>query len=263
MRGVLIAILTLIVMGCNDYYTPDFDIELTPRTTPIASLRQQVGTSSGDVIEKDIVVQGRVTSSDKEGNFYHSIIVEDETGAMEVLIDLYNISTYYPEGMLLSLHLKGCATDYRYGILRAGGETQPYDYYDIKEITSRLMIERVVESSLDIEPITPRSTTIAQLLPEECGRLIRIDNLQLRHSTSIDTLQGMTLDDATWQGYSLFFDEHGDSIAVYTNDRAHFAKSKIPTTPISITGILQHCSYNGGKECRHIKMRYSSDYETL
>lgn len=263
MRGVLISILTLIITGCNNYDMPIIDGDITPRTTPIASLRQQVGTTSGVVIDKDIVIQGRVTSSDRDGNFYRTLIIEDESGAMELSINQYDLHTQYPEGILLSLHLQGCATDYNFGILRAGGKTQPYDYYDVTYLSSREVIERVVERSLDVAPITPRITTINELGLEECGELIRIEGLKLQHTTSIDTLQGMTLDNATWQGYALFFDERGDSIAVYTADRARFAKTAIPTTPISITGILQHCKYNGGKECLHIKMRYTTDYETM
>lgn len=263
MRGVLISILTLIIAGCNNYDMPIIDGDITPRTTPIASLRQQAGTTSGVVIDKDIVVQGRVTSSDRDGNFYRAIVIEDESGAMELSLNQYDLHVLYPEGTLLSLHLKGCATDYNFGILRAGSKTQPYDYYDVTYLSSREAIERVVERSLDVAPITPRIATINELGLEECGELIRIEGLKLQHTTSIDTLQGMTLDNATWQGYALFFDERGDSIAVYTADRARFAKTAIPTTPISITGILQHCKYNGGKECLHIKMRYSTDYETM
>lgn len=263
MRGVVIAIITLITAACNNYDAPNIDGDIAERTTPIASLRQQIGSTSGTVIEKELIVQGRVTSSDRDGNFYNTIVIEDESGAMELLLRQHDLYTLYPEGTLLSLHLKGCATGYNYGILRAGGKTQPYDYYDVTYLSSREEIDRVVERSTDVAPITPRSTTISKLRLEECGELIRLDNIVLRHTTSIDTLQGMTLDNATWQGYALFFDEYGDSIAVYTSDQARFANSSIPTTPISITGILQHCRYNGGNECRHIKMRYSSDYETM
>ena len=263
MRGVLITILMLTVFGCNNPKEPVIEGDITPRTATIATLRQQIGTVSGRTIDHNVIVQGRVTSSDKDGNFYRSLVIEDESGAMEIMVGLYDLYTLYPEGTLLSLNLKGCATDYDYGILRAGAKAHAYDSYDVTYISSREDIDRVIERSRDVAPIEPRHTTISELSNRACGELIRIEGLELRHTTSIDTLQGMTLADATWRGYALFFDTMGDSIAVYTSENSRFAKSSIPTTPISITGILQHGPYNGGKECLQLKMRYATDYEEL
>lgn len=259
-----LSILAIIValISCNRIDMPVVE-DSEQRTTTIAQLRQQVGTLGSSVINNDVVVSGRVTSSDEEGNFFRSLIVEDESGAMELRIKSYDLSSLYPEGLLVTLHLHGCAIGYNMGILQAGAKSAEYDYYDVGYLETKQSIERVIRRSTDVAKIAPRRCAIADIKREDGGRLVRIEGLTLRHTTSIDTLMGMTLNDATWQGYALFFDNKGDSIAVYTSPEARFAKEPITTTPLAITGIVQWCKYNGGEECAHLKMRYHTDYEEL
>lgn len=261
--SILILILfALSIVGCGKP-TPTVDVAIDDYTCLISELRAAISTSKSVVIEDNIIVHGRVTSSDEEGNFSRSMIVEDESGAVEILIADRNLCTTYPEGLLVALHLKGCAAGYSQGVLQVGRKTEEYDYYDIGYIETKESEHRIIKRSSSVEQITPRLTSIADLSREDTGRLIRIDSLTLYHSTSIDTLAGMTLNDATWQGYALFRNVKGDSIAVYTSSEAQFADRSIATTPLSITGILQWSKYNGGKECYHIKMRYATDYEDM
>ena len=257
-----ITIIALSIVGCRKP-SPTIDGTLHERTTTIADLRAMVSTAKGVTIDKDIVVHGRVTTSDAEGNFSRTMVIEDETGALEILIAERNLSTTYPEGLLVALHLEGCAASYDQGVLQIGSQTAEYDYYDVGYIESKECERRIIQRSTSIEKIAPRLTAIANLRGEDRGRLVRIEGLTLYNSTSIDTLAGMTLSDATWQGYALFRSAAGDSIAVYTSPNATFADRQITTNPLSITGILQWSKYNGGKECYHLKMRYSSDYESI
>lgn len=258
----LIIALGVLIVGCNNEITTD-DNSTHKRTTPISQLRNQAEAMGAKIITSDIVISGRVTSSDRDGNFFRSLIVEDESGAIEILIKAYDLATTYPEGLLVDLHLKGCAIAYDMGILQVGAKAEEYDYYALDYLETKQVIDRVIHRSTDVKRVEPRRCTIAEIKEEDCGRLVRVDNLTLRHSTSIDTLAGMTLNDATWQGYALFFDERGDSIAVYTAAEARFATEHIATTPLSLTGIVQQSKYDNGEECRHLKLRYASDYEIL
>lgn len=256
-------IIALLLVGCAHNDMPSTGDISAERTASIAQIREQTSTNGSNIVSEDVVVTGRVTSSDSDGNFFRSLIVEDESGAIELHIKSYDLATLYPEGLLVSLHLRGCALGYDMGILQAGSKGEEYDYYAVDYLETTQSINRVIRRSTDVSPLTPRRCAIRDIERADCGRIIRVDNLTLRHTTSIDTLEGMTLDDATWQGYALFFDEKGDSIAVYTSPDARFAKQSIASTPLSLTGIVQWCKYNGGEECPHLKMRYASDYEEM
>lgn len=261
---IVLTYLTLLFVGC--YNSADKVVvsgdELPQRTATIEQLRALVGNKEYYPIEESVVVIGRVTSSDSDDNFYGSIVVEDESSAIEVMVGLNTLSATYPEGLLVALRLNGCMAGLRRGVLQVGANDDTGTAGDILALGSREATERVIVRSTDIEPITAETTTIAELRREMCGRLLRIEHLTLHSSTSIDTLAGEDITDAEWRGYSYFFDNNGDSIAVYTSSYARYADKRIPTLPQTITGILQYGKYNGGKECYQLKMRYGTDATT-
>ena len=222
-------------------------------------LREDIVGTGGVVITQDVVVVGRVTSADSEDNFYGSVVVEDESGALELMIGTSNLSARYPEGLRVALRLRGCYADYSRGVVQVGSRAPEYEYYRVANLASQQRVDEVVVRSLDVEPIAPLQTTIAGLQRSMCGRLVELRGLGLMDSSSIDTHAGEELNRAVWEGYSMFRDARGDSIALYTRDYARYAEKRIPTDSVSIVGILQWDSYREGDECYFLKMRYEAD----
>ena len=260
MRRALATYIAMLMVGCyNNTDTPMLNAELPAANTTIAQLRDNTSQLETSVIEHDIVVRGRVTSSDKSGNFYQTIVIEDNTAALELLVGGYSLESKYPEGLLVALRLEGCATEYRHGVLCVGSKADSYDSYGVDYLASRERIDEVIVRSLGVEPITPARRTIAQLESAECGRLTTIESLHLIGSTSIDTLRGETLDIARWSGYSMFVDTHCDTLVVYTSEYADYSEHHIPNGELSLTGILQHGKHPNNREYYQLKMRYEED----
>ena len=74
---------------------------------------------------------------------------------------------------------------------------------------------------------------IARLGTASCGRLVRIDALRFRPDAEQAVPQ-------TWEGYRLFEDAAGRTIAVYTSAYARFADREIPAGECSLTGVLEY-----------------------
>ena len=205
-RDILLLLVTITLVGCSAASDKPSDMP-TPSAanTTVATLRGYASSGVAHLVRDDMVLSGRVTSSDAEGNFYRSFVVQDATGGVEVLVDMYDLNAIYPEGTLLSLHLAGCAVAIDDGVLQVGSKAAEYD--------TRLL-----------EPIA---------------------SLHLVAASSVDTLAGMTLSDARWGGTTLFCDERGDSIAVVTSPYARFAEERVPHGELSITGILSWAAYAG------------------
>ena len=260
MRYRFYILILLSLIGCQQV-TDKFVIDgtLPDRTNSIAILRDDIVKYGGVAIANNVVVVGRVTSADSEDNFYGSLVVEDESGAVEVMIGTSNLTARYPEGLLLALHLRGCYADYSRGVLQVGSEAPEYEYYRVGNLLSPERVDEVVMRSLDVEPVEPLQTSIAELRRSMCGRLVRVRGLALVDSSSIDTLAGEVLGQAIWRGYSMFKDEQGDSIALYTNSYARYAEHRMPADSVDIVGILQWDSYRQGEECYFLKMRYEAD----
>ena len=260
MPRISIILMIVMLIGCQkvtDKFVNEGDIP-TPTAT-IAMLRDHIVGLGGITIEEDVVVVGRVTSADSEDNFYGSLVVEDESGAIEVVIGTPNLEADYPLGLRVALQLQGCYADYSRGVLLVGSQTSEYEYYPVGNLASPERVDGVVLRSGDVEPLVPQPITIADLRSTMCGRLVQVQGLKLSDSSSIDTLAGEELGRAVWRGYSMFRDERGDSIAVYTRDYARYAEHRIPMDSLTIVGIVQRDSYREGEVCYYLKMRYEAD----
>ncbi|MGG9971586.1 DUF5689 domain-containing protein [Ferruginibacter sp. SUN002] len=60
-----------------------------------------------DLISEDIVISGVVISSDKSGNIYKQIYIQDETGAIAINVDVPSIGTSFPLGRKVFVKCKG------------------------------------------------------------------------------------------------------------------------------------------------------------
>ena len=257
---LLIAILCFVLVGCYNAADESHNVpELPYATTNINSLKGRIVGNRPARIDHDIVVVGRVISSDRDENFYRTIVVDDGTGAVEVKMGITPLAADYPEGLEVALRLEGCYIAYERGVAVVGAKAADYESYDVGYLASREAVDRVVVRGGSVKVQSPRSVAIAELQYADCGRLMRVDGLHVVGSTSIDTLAGDVLSDARWRGYALFKNEAGDSIAVYTRDYARFADDAIPIDEVSLSGILEWAKYNGGRECYQLKMRYAED----
>lgn len=260
MRYISCILILLILIGCvpvTDKFVNDGS--LPDRTNSIDILRDDIVKYGGVTITNNVIVVGRVTSADSEDNFYGSVVVEDESGAVEVMVGTSNLEALYPEGLCVALYLQGCYADYSRGVLQVGSEAPEYEYYRVGNLMSPQRRDSVIRRSFDVRPIAPMECTIAELHRSMCGRLVKIKGVALDDSSSIDALTGEGLSRAIWRGYSMFRDAQGDSIAVYTSDYARYAEHRIPTDSVDIVGILQWDKYRASEECYYLKMRYEAD----
>lgn len=258
----LVAYITLIsiLVGCHGATDKPIIIPDVPaRTNTIAQLRDNIVGVGGVDIREEIVVGGRVVAADGENNNYGSIVVEDECGAIEVMIGLPYLEAIYPVGLYVALRLKGCYADYSRGVLQVGRRRPDYEYYSVGNLAYWSECDKVIARSKDVAPVEPMPLTISECRQNMCGRLIKIQGLRLVDSSSVDTLAGDDLRRAIWEGYSMFKDRNGDSIAVYTRPDARYAKLRIPSDSVTIVGTLQKDSYRGSDECYYLKMRYERD----
>lgn len=253
----LVAIVTMILfVGCSGAADNNIIMEgVETPTITIGDLRQDVVGSAGVTLPEGCIVRGRVTSSDRDDNFYNQLVVEDSSGALMLCVALSHIDSYYPEGLDVSLRLDGFEANYYRGVLQVG--TDALGYTGVGDIESRQVIERTIRRGESVELLVPQRVAIRELELSECGRLVRIEDVAVVASTTL--AEGQTLADATWQGYALFKNEVGDSIAVRTSKYATFATERIPLERVSLTGILEWGSYGDGPECYHLIMRYNED----
>ena len=97
--------------GCvdQDFDAPDLsDLEEVQFNTTIAELLARHTPGEDPVlIEDDVIIGGIVVADDFSGNFFKRIIIQDETGGIEVRLNLVGLSDIYPEGMEVFVKCQG------------------------------------------------------------------------------------------------------------------------------------------------------------
>ena len=225
---VLFALIIFATSGCYDNhntYRPE-QAEAVANCT-ISQLKQRCGEGCTNIVA-DLVCAGRVTTSDSEGNFYRSFVIEDSTGGLEILLGTYNIASRYPAGTLVTIKLNGTAIMVENGVLQVG--LPPYTFDSTpREFESQAVIDSHIIRGASVEDVKPTLCDITSLSPELCGRKIKIEGIY--HSP---------LEDYEERDYHRFENDEGDAVFAYISPYADFSDIAIPTTELSIQGILYY-----------------------
>ncbi len=184
------------------------------------------------IIENGTVCVGRITSSDSEGNFYRTIVVEDASGGAEIRLGLYNSATQYPVGLMVSLRLGGLAAVVGNGVVQIGLPPQKHDLSP-RELETQAVIDKYIIRSSSVEPTLPTLCEIASLDTSLCGRFVRIEGLQQASAEDISV-----------EGYIRFADSEERAIFCFISPYADFADSEVPASEVTIQGILYKESIN-------------------
>ena len=234
-----------IMSGCKKFDEPAQDSATAQAANiAIADLHAMLGGRTV-IIDQDIIIGGYVTSSDKASNFHRTFMIEDASGGAEIMAGLYDLHNIYPEGYYITVNLKGCAICEQLGVMQVGMPAANYSYYPTDYFASRAVINKYIKRYNLRRDVVPLPLTIEELTPSHCGRLVNIGGLTT-------TQQGV------WSGYQIFTDSNDQNIAVYTSEYADYAQKPLPSTSVSITGILQYGKVEG-EEYYIIKMRDEKD----
>lgn len=240
----------LLPVACYDarFSAPEAVVSSEAASEHIASLRERyAGTPF--VVSTPIVVEGTVTSSDRAGNFYRTLCVEENRAALEVVAGIDQLHNDFPVGCRVAVRLEGLTVGQSYGVLQVGRAPAPGSAYEVDFLASRAALGRVVvRLSEALDPALPTSRTIAELRPEMAGTLVRIGFLRYAPDQLIE---------ASWTGYKRFEDAAGNSIYSYVRSYADFADESVPVGEVALVGILQ---YDDSGEGRYlIKLRDEND----
>lgn len=255
LTSVFTALLLLsasVLSGCYDNHSEPPIEPFALRANANIELLYQLAADRCYNITSDIVCVGRVTSSDRDGNFYRSMFVEDETGAVEIKLGTYNIAAQYPVGVVVALRLKGTAAMFKDNILQIGLPPQSYDTA-LREFEVQEVVDRHILRSNTVETLTPRLIPVKSLGTSLCGRFVRVDNIYYKP----------TAEDRE-RGFYRFENDEEYRIFVEISPYSNFLTLEMPASMVSIQGILYHKTV-GDRQGRQfvIKPRFADDISTV
>ena len=253
MRLIIVSIVLLFATsGCYDSHKEPPTGEFVEQENCNIMQLKQLCKDGYYSINSELVFVGRITTSDREGNFYRSMVVEGTSGGMEVLLGIYDIAAQYPIGLMVAIDLRGTAIMLNNGILQVGLPPRSFDSTP-REFESQTIIDRHIKRSNSIENIEPLRCDIASLNEALCGRFIEFNNIY--HNPLSANEEENTMCD-----YHRFTDNNGYAVFTYISPYADFPNLEIPTTNTSIQGILYRESVGMGiGEQFVIRPRFADD----
>lgn len=257
MKKSLIYIYTalLALAGSVSLSSCDDDFERPPMVVPtakrhanttIAELKTKFYTGESNyatLVEKrddgtDYIIKGRVISSDQAGNFFKQLVIEDETGAIQVNIDSYDLYKTYQYGQEIVIDVTGLYIG-AYGKLMQIGSTPNNNYpgriaSDLAtkqiEVNGLAEPEKIVAGEYTIAALNDLISNQEEFLAKQC-RLVSIKDVTFKDAGKA------TLADKDKNTSRTISDGTGDMI-VYTSGYSDFYDYYCPEGKGTIVGIL-------------------------
>lgn len=170
------------------------------------------GIGEFTIEEDELVIEGYIISSDKAGNFYKELIVQNKKDGsstdadprlgFRISINQTALSNTYEFGRKIHIRLNGLAIGVRNGVYTLGigngnniDQIQPYQYV-YKETTNNgeTVKEGFIERAQEVAEITPKVTTVGELTEADENTFIQLDEVQFSRNDLGSTYAGENSD---------------------------------------------------------------------
>lgn len=237
----------------DDYDVPDIsfsepDIPLDKITTfkTIKSLYEQAvnaGNSTAVIDdETDLYIEGYVVSSDKSGNFFEELIIQNKNDGstsdadprlgFKIDINVSSLSDTYQFGQKVYVKMTGLTIGETSGVLTIGKG----DAVSVEQIQASQFKDIVIRSNEVVE-IEPKIVGLADLSEWDENTLIQLENMQLNRfelgatyaSESFDEFDGLRLLESC---------DSGISMIMQTSTFSDFKSLLVPQGKGTVTGVF-------------------------
>ncbi len=201
---ILVGVLITSCVKSDEFDLPEVtttDPGITANTTfkAVKERFEQEGEMATFNETEPLYIEGYVISSDKAGNFYKHIIIQNKTDEssdatyprMGLRIDLNTTSLYekYELGRKVYIKLNELSIGMSHGVLVIGKSTNG----KISQIPAYL-VDDVVIRSTEITTITPKATTVSTLIENDINTLIQLTDMQFTSANLSQTYAGESHD---------------------------------------------------------------------
>ncbi|MDR2362359.1 MAG: DUF5689 domain-containing protein [Prevotellaceae bacterium] len=259
---ILIPIATLLVItfaGCEKQYIEPAAIPpaLMQANMTIKELKEHYKNTPTIVNAPDAVIAGRVISTDRHGNFYRTLYIQDETGGIEIKIGKTTLYNTYRIGQEIYLKPHQLCLG-AYGKMVSIGAPSTDPSYENGYIDVPLLVNSHIFCGEIKTPVTPATISSAgEITNDRMGTLVTIHNIiyqkgETQYTKAHPEIYPITTwavkndpdtsEDDSHYGLHTFTLNNTD-IVVRTSGYAKFAETPVPFVAgdrARITGILTH-----------------------
>ena len=250
----IVVLLILILIGCVT--TDDFDAPQTQLPANVSiegtqislrAVKNNYSEETGDIFtfSGDQYFEAYVVSSDRAGNFYNELILQDRPenpeAGIQILIDENALYQRYNFGRKVFIKLNGLSISKSNGLIQLGKQNRG----DLDPITPSEIDEYLVRSEI-IEEIIPQQIDIGDFSPVFLCTYVQLDNIQFNRNLFTQT--NSTFAAETYDQFDGFrqIEECGsdDTALLSTSTYADFRSVNLPASSGTILGVLGRDFYD-------------------
>jgi len=240
---ILLVLVATTLSACvqQTFEKPAINCDSTYNVTHTIKQIKALFTNDTLRIKDNIIIAGYVISSDKEGNFYKELYLQDSTTGIAIMLDDSYLYTRFREGQLVYVKCKNLYLGKDGGgVLKLGSLYTENGIVKFGRIQGRSFIDAHIIPSCENKLIEPKKIKISDINDNLLHQLITIDSVQF---IDADTSQTYA-DAANKQSMSrTIIDRKGKTVVLYNSGYASFASEKLPKGNGKILAVLG--KYNG------------------
>jgi hypothetical protein len=183
---IIISALVLFAYSCvegSDFDAPkencNTDLKANINFVELDSL----STEEVSQIKDSLILEGYVISSDKAGNFFSTLFIQDKpskpTYGLQLEVDMRQSHLLYPEGSKVLLKLKDLYMVNKEGNIRLGSVFSSFGNLSVGRLPNQKVFEHVLVACDDLENVEPLLTTISALDTLPLNILVQLNNLEV------------------------------------------------------------------------------------
>ncbi|PKP42704.1 MAG: hypothetical protein CVT93_03175 [Bacteroidetes bacterium HGW-Bacteroidetes-10] len=232
----------LLGQACTEKFEnpePFKPVALTPNIT-IKDLKARYVSGTPYEINDNLIIGGKVNSTDEFGNFYRSIYIQDATGGIEVKIGKTTLYNEYKEGQTVYVKARHLFLG-AYGGMVQLGEKSAEARYETSYIETDLRIKETIFRGATGEKVVPAQITASSDIHNGLlGTLVTLKEVTLVDQNMTTWARKATPELEAGYGEQKFKLEGGTIVVVRTSGYAKFANQPAPplNSKVDITGVL-------------------------
>lgn len=208
--------------------------ELTSNIT----LVELVAMHTDDIIQihEDYILEGYMVSSDKDGNFFGKMHIQDlpqnPTMGISFHLDLRDYHLLYPNGSKVFIKLKNLYLDKRHDAYEIGGVFSSFGNLSVGRLPS-LKVQEHLFVACKTESLTAQTTTIDVLNDGLLNTLIRLEDVEI-----IEDEIGLPFAEPQEETERTLTDCNGNEITLLNSGYSDFQEQLLPNGNGTIVGVL-------------------------
>ena len=188
-------------------------------------------------IQEDLIIEGYVISSDRDGNFFSVLHFQDSpsdpTEGFQMEIDLRDTHLFYPVGTKIYIKLKGLYLGRSRDVFKIGGVFTSFGNQSVGRLPAAVVDEHIFVSCDEIVTIQPTLRSIPELDNSLTNTLVQISMVEI-----LDEELGLSFAIEREETERTLIDCNDDEIVLLNSGFADFQADVLPEGNGTISGVL-------------------------